>query len=183
MRASPTTHGVILWMEYEGDIYCPETSHARATRENVEDDIWHGEHLGVCHAVYSYGAYPNGGSYCRDVTLEVASSVARRSFEQALEPIPAVCAFLQAAGEEWFQERREGVIADRPMPVSQEAAPARQQAKSRKRTKQLSPEELRAQPQLKLPIAGGKSKAQGHARTAGKDAMSIKRARDKSNAR
>jgi len=177
MRASPTTHGVILWMEYEGDIYSPETSHGRATREIFEDEIWHGEHLGMCHAIYSYGAYPNGGSYCRDITLEVASSVARRSFDQALEPIPAVCAFLQAAGEEWFQERREGVIAARPMPASEEAAPARPQAKFRKRVKKLSPEELRAQPQLKLPIAGGKSKAAGHAGTRGKLAIPVKGAR------
>jgi hypothetical protein len=174
---------MVLWMEYEDDIYSPETSLRRATRENFEDDIWRGEYPGVCHAVYSYGTYPNGGSYCREITLEIASGMARRSFEQAIEPIPTVCAFLEAAGEVWFKERREGVISPRPMQMHEEIAPARSPAKPRKRVKTASPEELRAQPQFKLPIAGGKKKADSHSRPKDKEMLQGGRAPGGSSAR
>jgi hypothetical protein len=171
MRQSPTTHSMVLWMEYDGDIYSPETSLGRATRENFEDDIWRGEYPGVCHAVYSYGTYPNGGSYCREITLEIASGMTRRSFEQEIEPIPAVCAFLEAAGEVWFKERREGVISPRLIQMREEIAPARSRAKRRKGAKKASPEELRAQPQFKLPIAGGKKKADSPSRPNDKEVL------------
>jgi hypothetical protein len=160
MTSDPTSHGAVLWMEHEGRIYSPETSLRKATREDFEDSVWKGGHPGVCRAVYQYGAYPNGGSYCRAITSEIARNLARRSLVSAIVPIEAVRAFLESEGEDYFRQDEEvAALHGRATRLRPNAVPRTTPAVSpRKRARKLSPEELRAQPQFKLPISGGKKK-------------------------
>jgi hypothetical protein len=153
----------VLWMELDGEIYSPAVPLQRATLELIERDLWNGAYAGVCHAVYSYGAYPNGGSFCRDVTREVAARLGGMSFAATDEVKAPVRSFLEAMGVACREDRARP--RDRPArevfemvsPVEPVARARRNAAKRRQRTP--TPQELRAQPQLKLPIAGGKAAA------------------------
>ncbi|MFI5013919.1 MAG: hypothetical protein ACHQAY_16385 [Hyphomicrobiales bacterium] len=163
MSINATDHACILWMELDGDIYSPEVSLGRATRDMIVRDLGDGAYKGTCHAVYSYGTYRNGGSYCSEITSEIARALSRRSLEASAEPCGSVRAFLDAEGLEYFRDA--GERADRLRPQdrlfqlhrpAKPASPKAKRAPRQRRAKPLSPEELRAQPQFKLPIQGGK---------------------------
>ncbi|SEE29961.1 hypothetical protein SAMN05444161_5364 [Rhizobiales bacterium GAS191] len=159
MSANPTDRACVLWMELDGEIYSPAMSLGRATQETIERDIWNGAHAGVCHAVYSYGSFANGGSYCREITREVAERLGRMSLASSGKPAASALAFLEMFG---VGHCDAGAAAparsdDRPVFAQMPAGSAAKRPPARKRrAKVLSPEELRAQPQFKLPIAGGK---------------------------
>jgi hypothetical protein len=150
-----TASRVVLWMQdAAGDIYSPERRLADANEPAIEDDIWNGENVGVCHSIYAYGSYDNGGSWCCDITGRIAERLAQRSLDGRREPAEAVRAFLEQEGyayhgsEIWTSES----LRD-PAPTRPAAQPA---AKLKRRAKILTPEQMREQPQFKLPIAGGK---------------------------
>jgi hypothetical protein len=157
-----TAHAHVLWMDLDGDIYSPEMSLSRATAEMIERDIWNGIYPGVCHAVYSYGTYANGGSYCSEVTQDVATRLGRMSFAGRRGPAEPARAFLDAMGIAYFDEGR---AAPQEWPKHQPfelqapnspGSPVKRSAPQKRRSRSPSPPELRAQPQFKLPIAGGK---------------------------
>jgi len=157
MSPNPTDRACLLWMDLEGEIFSPGMSLGRATREMIERDIWNGAYSGVCHAVYSYGSYANGGSYCRDITREVAESLWRMSLAGKSRPAASAIAFLEKFELELAEERFEPLLDAAALGASS----AKPRKARRRRAKELTPEELRAQPQFKLPIPGGKSAAQG----------------------
>jgi len=146
-------------MELDGEIYSPRMPLGRARLDVIERDIWNGAHAGVCHAVYSYGSHPNGGGFCREVTQEVAARLGRMSFSARDEIRAPLRAFLEAMGvtyREHREPRRDGPH-DHPfeMEAPPEPASRAKRGAARRRSRALTPEELRAQPQLKLPIVGG----------------------------
>ncbi len=162
MSRAATAHALLVWMDREGEIYSPEMTLSRSSEEAVERDLWECVHDGVCHSVYRYGAHANGGSYCREITQEVAARLGRLSFALRRKPAEPVCIFLEASAVEFFG-RGEGIGARRPvdhppfeMRAPEQKEPSRILARRKNRGKQPSPEELRAQPQFKLPISGGK---------------------------
>jgi hypothetical protein len=152
VTGNATAHAHVLWMDLDGDIYSPEMSLSRATAEMIERDIWNGTYPGVCHAVYSYGTYANGGSYCSEVTQDVATRLGRMSFAGRRGPAAPARAFLDAMGIAYFDEGRAG------SQVGPKQQPFELQAPDLPDSPVKSPSlpELRAQPQFKLPIAGGK---------------------------
>ena len=149
-------------MEREGEIYSPAMTLGRSSEEAVERDLWECSHAGVCHSVYRYGTHANGGSYCREITQELAARLGRLSLAARRRPAEPVRAFLQALGVEFFGEDEEHVPSDVSsyppfeMRAPQENESARRTSRRKSRAKRLDPEELRTQPQFKLPIAGGK---------------------------
>ena len=151
----------VVWMEFDGELYSPRTPLSRATLELIERDIWNGAYAGVCHAVYSYGSHANGGGYCREVTQDLAERLGRMSFTGRGAVAAPVRAFLEAMGVDYYEDRssRRGEMSVEPfqMLAPPEPVPAARRGSPRRRSRSLSPEELRAQPQLKLPIAGGKT--------------------------
>lgn len=151
---SSTAQSVIVWMDDDGDLYIPETSLKDANEDSIEQDIWTGEHAGVCQAIYSYGAFWNGGSYCVDITDRIAERLSRRSLTAAREPVEAARRFLEERGLDYHQG---DVWRAEPLQIM-EAREATRSAKPKPKRKRkvLTPEELRAQPQFKLPIEGGK---------------------------
>jgi hypothetical protein len=166
----------ILWMERDGELYSPEMPLSRASLDLIERDIWNGTYAGVCRAVYSYGTHANGGGYCREVTQEVAARLGEMSFAGRDAVKAPVRAFLEAMGVAFAERRplREEAEAEPfEMIAPPEPVARARRAGARKRMKALTPAELRAQPQLKLPIAGGKS-AEGPA----KDRLVIESQRD-----
>jgi hypothetical protein len=182
----------ILWMELDGEIYSPKMPLSRATFEAIERDIWNGAYAGVCHAVYSYGARPNGGSFCREVTQDLAARLAEMSYTARGDVKASVRAFLEALGIDYYGRRMpspsglEGEPFEMRSPPDSVSRPRRASPKRRQRA--MSPEELRRQPQLKLPIAGGRSGAaqpasgnlaveSEHDEGAGVDSLSLKDAR------
>jgi hypothetical protein len=156
VSTNPTDRAYVLWMKRDGEIYSPGMSLDRATQDSIERDIWNGVHAGICHAVYSYGAFANGGSYCREITQEVAERLGRMSFESGSRPAAAALSFLETFGVE--HRRLAAPPSARPDDRTAQA-PAKRAPARKRRAKVLSPEELRAQPQFKLPIAGGKQSA------------------------
>jgi hypothetical protein len=153
VSTNPTDRAYVLWMKRDGEIYSPGMSLDRATQESIEGDIWNGVHAGICHAVYSYGSFANGGIYCREITQEIAERLGRMSFEGGSRPAAAALSFLESFG---VAHRRLASV--RPDERTAKA-PAKRAPVRKRRAKVLSPEELRAQPQFKLPIAGGKQSA------------------------
>jgi hypothetical protein len=146
-------------MERQGEIYSPAMTLSRSSEEAVERDLWECTYAGVCHSVYRYGTHANGGSYCREITQEVAARLGRLSRALRRQPAEPVRSFLDAFGVQFF----EGRPADeRPayqpfeMRAPQATGPSKRMPRRKSRAKRLNPEELRAQPQFKLPIAGGK---------------------------
>ena len=49
------------------------------SEEAIARDLWECAHAGVCHSVYRYGTHANGGSYCREITQDVATRLGRLS--------------------------------------------------------------------------------------------------------
>jgi hypothetical protein len=149
-------------MEREGEIYSPGMTLGRSSEEAIERDLWECSHAGVCHSVYRYGTHGNGGSYCREITQEVAARLGRLSLAARRRPAEPVRAFLQAFGVEFFGEDEEHVPSGVPsyplfeMRAPQPSESAKRTSRRKSRAKRLDPEELRLQPQFKLPIAGGK---------------------------
>ena len=151
----------VLWMERDGEIYSPAMPLRRSTPELIARDLWNGAYTGVCHAVYSYGAYPNGGSFCREVTQDVAERLGEMSFATSDEASTPVRAFLETAGVA-CREARGGMRREPEGEAFEMVSPPEPTVRTRRnaskrRAKALTPEELRAQPQFKLPIAGGRA--------------------------
>jgi hypothetical protein len=149
-------------MEREGEIYSPVMTLNRSSEEALERDLWECAHAGVCHSIYRYGTHGSGGSYCREITHEVAARLGRLSLAMRRKPAEPVCVFLETFAVEFFG-KGEGIGArDLPayppfeMRAPQQEEPSRTLTRRKSRGKRLSPEELRAQPQLKLPISGGR---------------------------
>ncbi|MBV9519921.1 MAG: hypothetical protein JO068_17565 [Hyphomicrobiales bacterium] len=162
MSRSATDHGLILWMEREGDIYSPAMRLSQSSEEAIERDLWECVHAGACHSIYRYGTHANGGSYCREITEEVAARLGRLSLSMRRPPAGPVRSFLEAHGVEFFASIPERLDRDLPasppfqMQAPQSGGSAKKSARRKSRSKPLTPEELRAQPQFKLPIAGGR---------------------------
>ncbi len=134
----------------------------RSSEAAIERDLWEGAYPGVCQRIYSYGTHANGGSYCREITQDVAARLGRLSLATRRRPAESVRAFLEAFGIEYFGEtvgaRRARIggsstLRDAAASVGRART---QNARRKRRAKPLSAQELRAQPQFKLPIAGGK---------------------------
>jgi hypothetical protein len=160
MRAA-TGDAHILWMELDGEIYSPKMALGRATFEAIARDIWNGAYAGICHAVYSYGARENGGSFCREVTQDLAARLAEISLSARGEVQPSVRAFLEAGGVDYCGRGAPSLnepagepfeMTSPPDPVSRS-----RRASLRRKARVPSPEELRSQPQFKLPIPGGRA--------------------------
>ena len=79
MSRGATDHALLLWMEGEGEIYSPAMTLSRSSEEAVTRDLWECAHAGVCHSVYRYGTHANGGSYCREITQDIAARLGRLS--------------------------------------------------------------------------------------------------------
>ena len=163
MSRSATDHGFVLWMEREGEIYSPSMPLCRNAQDAIESDIWQCVHAGVCHSIYRYGSERNGGSYCREITEEVAARLGRMSFSARREPASPVRRFLEAFGVEFYTQVDDRLALDRrayphfEMEAPRADLPARKNSRRKGRSKPLTAEELRAQPQFKLPIPGGRS--------------------------
>lgn len=162
MSRGATDHALVLWMEGESEIYSPAMTLSRGSEEAVARDLWECAHAGVCHSVYRYGTHANGGSYCREITQDIAARLGRLSLAMRREPAESVRAFLEAFGVAFFGEGEERAAREHhayppfEMSAPQPGAPSRKMQKRKSRAKGLSPEELRVQPQFKLPIMGGK---------------------------
>lgn len=161
MSRNATGHALVLWMERDGEIYSPAMVLARSSEEALERDLWECAYAGVCHSIYRYGTHGNGGSYCREITPEVAARLGRLSLATRRRPAEPVRVFLQNFGEDFFDEI-EAPAADvlaRPfeMWAPRPSATSTRVPRRKSRAKRLDPEDLRAQPQFKLPIAGGKA--------------------------
>jgi hypothetical protein len=162
VSASATDHAVVLWMQHERDIYSPEMSLGRSSEAAIERDLWEGAYPGVCQGIYSYGTHANGGSYCREITQDVAARLGRLSLATRRRPAESVRAFLEAFGIGYFGETVEHGERELGAPPPFEMQPPRSDERARKmsrrkrRAKPLSAQELWAQPQFKLPIAGGR---------------------------
>jgi hypothetical protein len=111
--------------------------------------------LRVCHAAYSYGASDSGAARLSDATPEVARLLSDRSFDAGREPPEPVRLFLEEEGTDYYGRERYPVPVERPQPHTA-AVPAM----AKRRRKPLTPEQLREQPQFKLPITGGKAGVQ-----------------------
>ncbi len=163
-----TDDACILWMELDGEVYSPDMPLSRASLELICRDIWNGAYAGICRAVYRYGAPANGGSYCREVTQEVAARLGEMSFAASDAPRASVRTFLEAMGIAYDKGGApQSVEAARPafeMVSPPEPASRTRRASLRRKAKAPTPQELRAQPQLKLPIAGGKGGEASHDR-------------------
>jgi hypothetical protein len=162
MSRGGTDHALVLWMEGEGEIYSPAMTLGRSSEEAIARDLWECAHAGVCHSVYRYGTHANGGSYCREITQDVATRLGRLSLAMRREPAEPVRAFLKASGIDYFGEEVEPVARDfaaHPpfeMQSPEQGEISRKMPRRKSRSRRLTPEELRAQPQFKLPISGGK---------------------------
>ena len=162
MSRGATDHALLLWMEGEGEIYSPAMTLSRSSEEAVTRDLWECAHAGVCHSVYRYGTHANGGSYCREITQDIAARLGRLSLVMRREPAEPVRAFLEAFGVAFFGEGEERAAREHhayppfEMRAPQPSASLRKMSKRKSRAKRLSPDELRVQPQFKLPITGGK---------------------------
>jgi len=149
-------------MELEGEIYSPSLPLGRARLDLIERDIWNCAYPGICHSVYRYGSQQNGGGYCREVTDEVAARLGRLSFAAQDEVRAPVRAFLEAMGVSCREDA--AAMKVEPAPAFEMVSPPEPAARARhagtkRRARPVSAEELRAQPQLKLPIAGGRAAA------------------------
>jgi hypothetical protein len=151
-------------MERHGEVYSPAMPLRRATLDLIALDLWNGAYSGTCHAVYSYGAFSNGGSFCREVTQEIAARLGEISFATAEAAKPAVRTFLAEMGIAW---RDSGERSQEAPPVEAfamvsppEPAARAKRSPAKRRPRTPTPQELRAQPQFKLPIAGGKAASQ-----------------------
>ena len=162
VSASATDHAVVLWMQHEGDIYSPEMSLGRSSEAAIERDLWEGAYPGVCQGIYSYGTHANGGSYCREITQDVAARLGRLSLATRRRPAELGARLSRSLRHRIF--RRNGgawrariggssILRDAAASVGRART---QNDSSKRRAKPLSALELRAQPQFKLPIAGGR---------------------------
>jgi hypothetical protein len=163
----PADAACVLWMQHEGEIYSPKMPLERATFELIARDLWNGAYPGICHSVLCYGAHANGGGYCREITQDLAARLGEMSFSARDEMKGPVRAFLEAMGVPYRGHGAgRGVDASFEMVAPPEPVTRAKRAGARKRAKPATAAELRAQPQLKLPIAGGR-----HIAAAAKDRL------------